>query len=93
MFTQIELNHHKRKWLEFLKDYDMSIHYHPVKVNVALDALRRLPRGSVAHVEVQKKVLAKDFHMLDRLRVGLMTISDGGVTVQEWFRIFIGSGG
>ncbi|WMV45946.1 hypothetical protein MTR67_039331 [Solanum verrucosum] len=29
MFTQKELNLRQRRWLEFLKDYDMSVHYHP----------------------------------------------------------------
>ena len=29
VFTQKELNLHQRRWLEFLKDYDMSTHYHP----------------------------------------------------------------
>ncbi|KAH0784218.1 hypothetical protein KY290_003816 [Solanum tuberosum] len=29
VFTQKELNLHQRRWLEFLKDYDMSVHYHP----------------------------------------------------------------
>ena len=27
-FTEKELNLRKRRWLEFLKDYDMSVHYH-----------------------------------------------------------------
>ena len=27
VFTQKELNIHQRRWLEFLKDYDMSVHY------------------------------------------------------------------
>ena len=34
VFTQKELNLRQRRWLEFLKDYDMSVHYHPVKANV-----------------------------------------------------------
>ncbi|WMV13887.1 hypothetical protein MTR67_007272, partial [Solanum verrucosum] len=39
VFTQKELNLRQRKWLEFLKDYDMSVHYHPGKTNVVADAL------------------------------------------------------
>ncbi|WMV25292.1 hypothetical protein MTR67_018677 [Solanum verrucosum] len=45
VFTQKELNLRQKRWLEFLKDYDMSVHYHP--------------------------------------GVHLMSISDGGVTVQN----------
>ncbi|WMV55352.1 hypothetical protein MTR67_048737, partial [Solanum verrucosum] len=33
-----DLNLRQRKWLEFLKDYDMSVHYHPGKANVVADA-------------------------------------------------------
>ena len=39
MFTQKELNLRKRRWLEFLKDYDMSVHYHLGKANVVEDVL------------------------------------------------------
>ena len=49
VFTQKELNIRQRRWLEFLKDYDMSVHYHPGKVNVVEDALSKLSMGSVAH--------------------------------------------
>ena len=55
MFTQKELNLRKRRWIEFLKDYDMSVHYHPGKTNVVADALSKLSMGSVAHVEEKKK--------------------------------------
>ncbi|WMV50704.1 hypothetical protein MTR67_044089 [Solanum verrucosum] len=34
-----ELNLKQRRWLELLKDNDMSILYHPVKANVVADAL------------------------------------------------------
>ena len=83
VFTQKELNLRQRRWLEFLKDYDMSVHYHPGKANVVADALSRLSMGSVAHVEEERKELAKDVHRLARLGVRLMSISDGGVTVQN----------
>ncbi|WMV30377.1 hypothetical protein MTR67_023762, partial [Solanum verrucosum] len=38
VFTQKDLNLRQRRWLEFLKDYDMSVHYHPGKANVVADA-------------------------------------------------------
>ena len=83
LFTQKELNFYQRIWLEFLKDYDMSVHYHPAKVNVVTDVLCRLSMGSVAHVEDEKKELVKDVHRLARLGVLLMSISNNGVTVQN----------
>ncbi|KAH0652823.1 hypothetical protein KY289_030501 [Solanum tuberosum] len=72
-----------RRWLEFLKDYDMSMHYHPGNANVVADALSRLSMGSISHVEKERKELAKEVHRLARLVVRLMSISDGGVTVQN----------
>ena len=39
--------------------------------------------GSVSHVEEERKELAKDVHRLARLGVRLMSISDGGVMVQN----------
>ncbi|WMV24056.1 hypothetical protein MTR67_017441 [Solanum verrucosum] len=83
VFTQKELNLRHRRCLEFLKDYDMSVHYHPGKANVVVDALSRLSMGSVAHVEEERKELAKDVHRLARLGFRLLSISDGGVTVQN----------
>jgi hypothetical protein len=41
IFTQKELNLRQRQWLELIKDYDLSIHYHPGKENVVADALSR----------------------------------------------------
>jgi hypothetical protein len=35
------LNLRQRRWLELIKDYDLSIHYHPGKANVVADALSR----------------------------------------------------
>src|SRR4051812_48683200 len=39
LFDQKELNMRQRRWLEFLKDYDFSLNYHPGKANVVADAL------------------------------------------------------
>jgi len=41
LFDQKELNMRLRRWLEFLKDYDFQLSYHPGKANVVADALSR----------------------------------------------------
>ena len=83
MFTQKELNLRQRRWFELLKDYDMSILYHPGKANVVVDALSRLSMGSIAHFEKDKKELAKDMHRLARLGVRLMDSTEGRVVVMN----------
>ena len=58
-FSQKELNLKQRSCLELLKDYDMSILYHPSKANVVVDVLIKYHRNSIAHVEEGKKQFAK----------------------------------
>ncbi|WMV45672.1 hypothetical protein MTR67_039057 [Solanum verrucosum] len=69
--------------------HPFCVHYHPGKENVVVDALSRLYMGSVAHVEEERKELAKDVRRLDRLGVRLMSISNGGVTVQNRSESFL----
>ncbi|WMV54838.1 hypothetical protein MTR67_048223 [Solanum verrucosum] len=40
VFTQRDLNLRHRRWMELLKDYDVTIQYHSGKANVVGDALR-----------------------------------------------------
>ena len=50
IFTQRDLNMRKCKWMEFIEDYDFTLHYHPGKVNVVADALSQKSRGVLASI-------------------------------------------
>ena len=41
IFSQKELNLRQRRWIEYLKDYECKIAYHPGKANKVADALSR----------------------------------------------------
>ena len=82
-FTQKELNLQQRRWLELLKDYDMSVLYHTGKTNMVTDALSRMTMVSVSHVEEEKKELVKEVHRLDPLGVRLEYSTNGGFMVHH----------
>ena len=44
----------QRRWMEFLEDYDFTLHYHPGKANVMADALSRKSRGELASIASQE---------------------------------------
>jgi hypothetical protein len=44
LFTQRDLNARKRRWSEFMSEYDFGISYIKGKENVVMDALSRRPR-------------------------------------------------
>ena len=50
IFTQRDLNMRQRRWMEFLEDYDFTLHYHPGKANVVADALSRKSWGALASI-------------------------------------------
>ncbi|XP_070013793.1 uncharacterized protein [Nicotiana sylvestris] len=80
---QKELNLRQRRWLELLKDYDVSILYHLGKVNVVADALRRQSMDSLAHIEAEKRQLTREIHQLAYLGVRLVDSGNGGVVLQN----------
>ena len=47
--------------MEYLEDYDFTLHYHPSKANVVADALNRKSRGVLA------SVVSREWQMLETM--------------------------
>ena len=54
----------QRRWLELIKDYDLSINYHPGRMNAVADALSRKNYGEVAALPTDQKELIKEFERM-----------------------------
>ncbi|KAH9778034.1 Endonuclease [Citrus sinensis] len=76
LFTQKELNLRQRRWLEWVKDFDCSINYHPSKANVVADALSRKSSGCMAHLITMQSHLVKDLR-----RCGIEVVTHGQADV------------
>ena len=61
LFDQKELNMRQRRWMEFLKDYDFELSYHPGKANVVADALSR----KALHVSA---MMVKELELIEAFR-------------------------
>ena len=65
VFTQKDFNLRQRRWMELLKDYDITILYHQGKANIVANALSRKPgsMGSLAHLQVSRRPLAREVRL------------------------------
>ncbi|WMV25129.1 hypothetical protein MTR67_018514, partial [Solanum verrucosum] len=67
VFTQKDLNLRQRRWMELLKDYNVTIQYNSGKANVVADALsvKAVSMYSLACLSVTKRPLAKEIQALE----------------------------
>ena len=80
IFMQPDLNLQQRRWLELIKDYDISIQYHPGKANVIADALSRKAYCHYMTTLNQRPELAQEVHQLN-----LQIVPQGTLNVlQVW---------
>ncbi|WVZ63740.1 hypothetical protein U9M48_013348 [Paspalum notatum var. saurae] len=77
IFTQPDLNLRQRRWLELIKDFDMSIHYHPGKANVVADALSRKAYGKEwipRNKHLNEDLLKLNMHIVQEPKQGLLAV-------------------
>ena len=60
IFTKQDLNMRQRIWMEYLEDYDFTLHYHTGKVNVVADVLSRKSQGVLVSVASQEWQMLED---------------------------------
>ena len=78
IFTKRDLNMRQRKWMEFLEDYDFTLHYHPSKANVVADALSQKSQGALA------SIASREWRMLE-------TVGQFGLQYREHTQGTLGS--
>ena len=71
LFTQKVLNMRQRRWLELIKDYDLTINYTPGKANVVADALSRKNTDNIPVDQDLPEGLLKD---LERLSIQMIKV-------------------
>src|ERR1044072_7607479 len=84
IFDQKDLNMRQRRWMEFLKDYEFTLQYHPGKANVVADAFSR-KAIHVSSLMIKEMELLEAFRDLSlnvdlapgELRFGMVTVSSG----------------
>jgi hypothetical protein len=75
IFTQLDINLRQQRWLEFMKDYDLGINYHPIKANIVADALSRRFWSQLV-VERMSFELCKEFDKLNLRIVANMEVME-----------------
>ena len=60
LFTQPDLNLRQRRWLELIKDYDMTLNYQPGKANVVANALSQKSYCNTLMVEKAQPALHEE---------------------------------
>ncbi|KAJ3669525.1 hypothetical protein LUZ60_011475 [Juncus effusus] len=65
IFSQKELNLRQRRWLELMKDYDISVEYHPEKANIVADALSRKRYATMSACIVYDRRILDDLRKMD----------------------------
>ena len=67
--------------MELLKDYDITILYHPGKANVIADALSRKAgsMGCLTHLQVSRHPLGREVHTLANEFMRLEVLEKGGL--------------
>ena len=62
------MNLRQKRWLEFLKDYDVHFQYHPGRANVVVDALSHISSTTLNHLI---SIIAKLYEEFKRMEINI----------------------
>ena len=62
IFTQRDLNMRQHRWMEYLEDYEFTLHYHLGKANTVADALRQ------KSLRVLASIVSQEWQILEVMR-------------------------
>ena len=65
----------QRRWLEFVKDYQFTIQYHPGKANIVADAHSKHPYVSISALFATKWDSLKSIDMLAKAFVACLVVT------------------
>ncbi|CAN4089702.1 unnamed protein product [Withania somnifera] len=88
IMSRKELNAGRRRWIELLKDYDISILYHPGKANVVADAMSRKSDSvrvdeNLSFVEEPVRILAKEVRKLRSREIPVVKVRWSHHSIEE----------
>jgi hypothetical protein len=72
IFTQADLNMRQRRWQELIKDYDLEVHYHQGKANVAANAVSRKSQCNCMVMDSRINALCDE---LNKMRIEMIPSS------------------
>lgn len=81
VFSQKDLNLRRRRWIELVEDYDITILYHPGKANMVADALsqKSVNMGNLTCLEATRRPMAKEVQTLAKRLMRLSLTKTGGI--------------
>jgi ribonuclease HI len=74
IFTRTDLNQRQRGWLELIKEYDITINYHPGKANVVADTLSHKKYCNATLARRMRPKLRQEIRYLNLVIVNEATI-------------------
>ena len=65
ILTQKKINMKQRRWLKYLKNYDLTISYHSRNANIMANALSKKKHGNLVMLITSQQLIIKDMRRIE----------------------------